>query len=273
MTTFKRDGLDLWFEERGAGPPVVLHTGGGGDSDMFVAAGYADALVDAGYRVICFDHRGHGRSSKPLRREQHLTREYVEDVVGLLDTLGVQSAAIVGYSQGMHIAVALAASHPERVAAVVGIGSVGAADDSPEWRTGAAASVRESGMEAAMRAIADQENPKPPEWLIENLSATDDEVFALLLEAQLDDDKELWEFFPDVHAPTLLVVGENEEDEDDTDPGAAARNARTATETLPHAQAHIVPGARHLAVFWRTDLTMPVICRFLSASYPAEPSN
>lgn len=36
---------------------------------MFFSAGYAGALLDAGYQVVCFDHREHGRSGKPYRRE------------------------------------------------------------------------------------------------------------------------------------------------------------------------------------------------------------
>lgn len=268
MTTFEREGVELWFTESGAGPPVILHTGGGGDSGMFGPAGYVDALVDAGYRVICFDHRGHGRSGRPLRRDQHRTREYVEDVVALLDRLHLPTAAIIGYSQGMHIAVALAARHPDRVAAVVGVGAVGAADDPTGWRTEAAASVRESGMEAAMRAMAEHERPPPPEWLIENLSATDAEIFALLLEAALDDERALWELFPDVRAPTLLVVGECEEDEDGGEPGLAARNAGVAARALPDGRAHVVPELRHLGVFWRADLTLPVILRFLRETCP-----
>lgn len=235
---------------------------------MFVAAGYADALVDAGYRAVLFDHRGHGRSAKPLRREQHLTLEYVADAVGLLDALNVPSAAIIGYSQGMHIALALAATHPERVAAVVGIGAVGAADDSPEWRLEGAAAARRNGMEASMRAIAAQETPPPPEWLLENLSSTDAEVFALLLEAQLDDEKALWDCLADVTAPTLLVVGEYEEDEEGGTPGVAARNARAAARVLRDGEVYVAPELRHLGVFWRTDLTLPVIVRFLRESYP-----
>lgn len=271
MSTFERDGLRLWFTEAGSGTPVILHTGGGGDSDMFIPAGYRDALVTAGYRVISFDHRGHGRSAKPSRRDQHLTREYAEDVVGLLDALGLPSAAIVGYSQGMHIAFALAARHPERVSAVVGIGAVGAADDPPGWQADAAASVRENGMEASIRAMAEQETPPPPEWLIENLSSTDAEIFALVLEAELDDKTTLWDHFPQVHAPTLLVVGECEEDESGGPTGIAARNVRHAAQILPNATTHVVPELRHLAIFWRTDLTLPAILSFLSEANPPKP--
>jgi pimeloyl-ACP methyl ester carboxylesterase len=268
VATFERDGVSLWYRVVGSGPAVILHTGGGGDSDMFESAGYVDALTQAGYSLVCFDHRGHGRSGKPLRCEDHRTTEYVADVVALLDALDLRSAAVVGYSQGMQIAITLAATHPGRVAAVVGIGSVGSADDSTEWVSAAAASARAHGMRTAMDEIAAYESEPPPAWLIDNLSTTDGEIFALLLEASLDDERSLWEHFPDVEAPTLLVVGEREEDEDGSEPGLAGRNAQDAARTLPHGEAFVVSGLAHLGVFWRADLTIEAIVRFLREQYP-----
>lgn len=265
---FDRGGVALWYTVYGAGRPVVLHTGGGGDSDMFVSAGYTNALVKAGYQVVCFDHRGHGRSGKPLTREQHAMGKYVEDVVGLLDVLDLPRAAIIGYSQGMDIAIALAASHPERVGAMVGIGTVGAAGEPTEWRTEAAAAVRANGMAESMRSLAESESERPPEWLLENLSSTDPEVFALLLEAALDDPKSLWEHFPMVGAPVLLLVGEREEDEEGVEPGLAVRNAEQAVKVIPDAVVRVLPGLTHLAAFWRSDLTLPTILAFLHQKYP-----
>lgn len=268
MGRFERDGVGLWYAITGAGKPVVLHTGGGGDSDMFVSAGYVDALSGGGYQVVCFDHRGHGRSAKPLTREKHAMGEYVADVVGLLDELALPTAAIIGYSQGMEIAVALAASHPDRVAALVGIGAVGAAGEPNEWRIEAAASVRANGMAASMHGIAEQESEPPPAWLLENLSSTDPEVFALLLEAARDDPIELWERFPMIKAPALLLVGEREEDEEGVTPGLATRNAEQAGKTIPNARVRILPQLAHLAAFWRSDLTLPPILEFLKENYP-----
>lgn len=267
MGRFDRDGVALWYAVSGAGRPVVLHTGGGGDSDMFVSAGYTDALIDGGYQVVCFDHRGHGRSDKPLTREQHATSEYVDDVVGLLDALDLPTAAIIGYSQGLDIAIALAATHPERVAAVVGIGTVGAAGEPTDWRIEAAAAVRANGMAASMRTLAESESLPPPAWLLENLSSTDPEVFALLLEAALDDATSLWEHFPMVRAPVSLLVGEREEDEEGVEPGLAARNAQGAARVLPDAEVHVLPQLTHLAAFWRSDLTLPKILEFLNRTY------
>jgi pimeloyl-ACP methyl ester carboxylesterase len=266
---FDRGGVALWYAISGVGRPVVLHTGGGGDSDMFVSAGYTDALVDGGYQAICFDHRGHGRSDKPLTRQQHATSEYVGDVVGLLDALDLPAAAIIGYSQGMDIAVALAATHPERVAAVVGIGTPGAAGEQTDWRIAAAAAVRANGMAESMRTLAEKESEPPPAWLLENLSSTNPEVFALLLEAPLDETTGLWQHFPMIRAPVLLLVGESEEDGDGVEPGLAARNAQQAAKVIPDAVVHVLPGLTHLAAFWRTDLTLPSILEFLHQNYPS----
>ena len=265
---FDREGVRLWYAVSGVGRPVVLHTGGGGDSDMFVSAGYTEALVAGGYQAVCFDHRGHGRSDRPLTREQHATSEYVEDVVGLLDALDLRATAIIGYSQGMEIAIALAASHPERVAAVVGIGAVGAASEPTDWRIAAAAAVRANGMAASMRDLGARESEPPPAWLLENLSSTTPEVFALLLEAALDDPKGLWEHFPMVRAPVLLLVGEREEDEDGGEPGLAVRNAAQAAKIIPDAVVRVLPRLTHLAAFWRSDLTLPSILEFLHEKYP-----
>ena len=235
---------------------------------MFVSAGYVDALAGEGYQVVCFDHRGHGRSDKPLTREKHAMDAYVADVVGLLDELELATAAIIGYSQGRDIAVALAASHPQRVAALIGIGAVGAAGEPNEWRTEAAAAARRDGMAASMQRIAEHESEPPPAWLLANLSSTDPEVFALLLEAALDDPIGLWERFPMIKAPALLLVGEREEDEEDIAPGLAARNAEQACKAIPHARLHVLPRLAHLAAFWRSDLTLQPILEFLEENYP-----
>lgn len=266
--TFQRAGVRLWCRLVGRGPTVILHTGAGGDSDMFELAGYVDALTHAGYRVVCFDHRGHGRSDKPRYPEAHRTEEYVADVVGLLDMLEVEAAAIVGYSQGRQVATATAAAHPDRIAAVVGIGTVRAPDDDPGGsRKAAAQRVRASGTRVAIQELSRSEPEPPPRWLTENLSSTDSEVFALLLEADPQDRTRAWHQLANVHAPTLLVVGECEENDAQVEPGLAVRRAGDAATAMPRAEVLAIAGQGHLGVFWRADLTLPAILDFLRRHY------
>src|SRR6202521_2667360 len=143
MATAIRHGVRLHYSDLGAGPAVFFHTGGGGDGTMWKTAGYVDGLP--GRRHLLFDHRGHGRSDKPERLEAHRMVEYIADVIAVLDEVGIDRAAMVGYSDGARLIYALAARHPERVAAIVGIGGVSHPDDSDDGRRELAAEVRGEG--------------------------------------------------------------------------------------------------------------------------------
>ena len=70
------------------------------------------------YRVIALDIRGHGRSGKPWDPALY-GLELVEDVVRLMDYLGIARAHVVGYSLGGFIALKLALRHPERLLSAV----------------------------------------------------------------------------------------------------------------------------------------------------------
>ncbi len=68
------------------------------------------------YRIIAPDQRGHGLSSRPASK--YTAEEMAEDMIGLLDSLQIESAIVVGHSMGGRIAGFLAAQHPKRVKAV-----------------------------------------------------------------------------------------------------------------------------------------------------------
>jgi 3-oxoadipate enol-lactonase len=113
------DGRGLTFAYERAGPPgartiVLLHG--------WIATGASNwngtlgALAEH-YHVVALDHRGHGRgirSGGPFTLE-----DCADDVVALLDVLGVGSAILVGYSMGGPIAQLTWRRHPERVEALV----------------------------------------------------------------------------------------------------------------------------------------------------------
>ena len=261
MPYASRAGVRLYYADAGSGPVVLLHTGGGGDGRMWDLAGYVTAL--AGYRLLLLDHRGHGRSDCPAEVAAHRLGEYVADVIAVLDHAGADRAALVGYSAGAEVAYAVAARHPGRVAAVAGIGAVGApaedAGDVAAW----CAAIRAEGMRAAMERMAAQEPQPPPDWLIDNLAGTDAEMFALLIEAWAGEPGS-WAQFPAIQAPALVICGEHEEPD-------AARHARLAARTLPHGSATVLPGLHHLQAFWRTDLSCAPLAGFLREHWTAPP--
>lgn len=252
MPAVIRDGVRLHYSDNGSGPAVFFHTGGGGDGTMWQAAGYLDALP--GRRHLLFDHRGHGQSDQPQDLEAHRLDEYIADVIAVLDSAGVDRAAMVGYSDGARVIYALAARHPGRVAAIVGIGGVAHPMDIDNGRRELAAEVRQIGFPEWLEQVSASETEPAPHWLMENLAATPTEMFALEVEGWVDAPNE-FENFRRIEAPTLIVCGELE----NTD-GAA----ELAAAALSNGRAQVIPGFGHMQAFWRTDITAPLISDFLA---------
>jgi pimeloyl-ACP methyl ester carboxylesterase len=108
MPTTDRSGVRIHYEVEGDGPPLILHTGGGGDLGMWRIAGYPAALADR--QVILMDHRGHGASERPRTIEEHRIDRYVEDVVAVADDLDLATFSFFGYSAGASVGYRLAAT-------------------------------------------------------------------------------------------------------------------------------------------------------------------
>lgn len=256
MPTVTRYGVRLYYSDSGEGPPVFFHTGGGGDGTMWQSAGYLDALP--GRRHLLFDHRGHGRSDKPEGLAAHKQDEYIADVIAVLDATGIERAAMVGYSDGARLIHALAARHPERVTAVVGIGGVPLPAANNEWRRERALDIRKMGTRVYTERMSSRETEPAPAWLIDNLAETSTEMFALELEGWSDGPTSC-AHFPVIKAPTLIVCGERENPD-----GAAG----LAAEALPNGRAVVIPGFGHLQAFWRADVVAPIISAFLGREVP-----
>lgn len=73
------------------------------------------SLVEAGYRVVAPDQRGYSPGARPADVSAYAMPELVGDVVGMLDSLGVERAHVVGHDWGAAVAWQVAARHPDRV--------------------------------------------------------------------------------------------------------------------------------------------------------------
>lgn len=107
MSYFDNDGCQLHYEQYGHGAPVVLVHGLGSSTRDWE---YQIPELASRYRVIALDVRGHGRSDKP--RERYSISGFAEDVVALIDHLGLDSVHLVGISMGGMIGFQLAVDHP-----------------------------------------------------------------------------------------------------------------------------------------------------------------
>ena len=108
------NGVSLYYEEHGAGEPILCIHGTGSSSVLWSDA--ADELGTRG-RTIVYDRRGFSRSERPepLVMDVH---KHTDDAAALIDALGAGPAIVIGRSQGGEIAIDLALRYPDRVRAL-----------------------------------------------------------------------------------------------------------------------------------------------------------
>src|SRR6202162_381054 len=88
--------IDLYYEDHGSGPPVVLINGWPLNGDAWERQ--TAALLAAGHRVITYDRRGFGRSSKPSTGYNYDT--FAADLDAVLSALKLNDVSLVGFSMG-----------------------------------------------------------------------------------------------------------------------------------------------------------------------------
>ena len=107
------NGLSFHVVDEGSGPPVLLLHGFPDSSALW--RHQIPALVDAGHRVIAPDLRGFGATDRPEGVAEYAMPTLVGDVLGILDSLGVERADVVGHDWGAGIGWVLASVAPQRV--------------------------------------------------------------------------------------------------------------------------------------------------------------
>ncbi len=114
------DGVGVHYVERGSGPAIVLVHGFGGHTFSFRHL-IPDLAKD--HRVVALDLKGFGYSERPKKSDYSLGAQ-ARLVLRLMDTLGVESATLVGHSMGGEVVMRVAARAPERVERLVLAASV-----------------------------------------------------------------------------------------------------------------------------------------------------
>jgi pimeloyl-ACP methyl ester carboxylesterase len=199
--------------------------------------------------VIAYDRQGHGRTADVDR--PFTFRQSAEDAVALLHQLGIQRADFFGYSNGGHIAIQIALSHPEVVRKLV----VEAAmfdregSDPAFWESFHHARIEDMPQELkeAYLKVA----PRPAD-----LSA----LFSKSVRQMLDFEGWSAEEIRSIQAPTLVLAG----DRDVVRP----EHAVTMYRLLPNAQLAILPSMDHLAVSHPPAWVPSLVTTFLDAPRP-----
>ncbi|MDQ1696721.1 MAG: hypothetical protein QOJ03_2074 [Frankiaceae bacterium] len=111
-----RDGTSLAVHERGSGPPLLCVPGGPGR-----ASSYLEGLgrLDSTRSLLLLDNRGTGASELPADRSSLQFPRLADDVEDVCAALGLASVDVLGHSAGCAVALTHAATHPDRVRALV----------------------------------------------------------------------------------------------------------------------------------------------------------
>jgi aminoacrylate hydrolase len=114
MPTVSIGDADLYYEERGSGPPLLLVPGLSGVGSFWVKQ---VEEFSRDFRVIVHDHRGTGQSTHS--RIHYSVDQMAGDLLRLMDALGIRAAHFVGHSTGGAIGQVIAQDHPDRLQSLV----------------------------------------------------------------------------------------------------------------------------------------------------------
>jgi pimeloyl-ACP methyl ester carboxylesterase len=236
----------------GDGPRTLVATGGWTGSWELWEEPF-ELLTAAGWRCIAYDHRGSGES--PVDPELITVAAMVDDVVGVLDALGVEDCVLGGESMGGAIAQLAVERNPDRFTGLVLVAPAGA--EFGEGRARFAAGCR-ADYPATVKAFVDQCVPEPDSdhvrrWARDILLRAEPEQAARLLEMWQDatgaDPRRL-------SLPTLIVHGA-------ADAIVPVEAARSLAELLPDAELVVLDGVGHVPTMTRSrDVVAAIHRRF-----------
>ena len=114
------ENVDLAYVDEGEGPTILLIHGFASSKEAnWLNTGWVDFLVEAGFRVVAYDNRGHGQSTKFHEAEAYSLDLMARDALGLIDALDLNRPHVMGYSMGARISALLSQRHGERFEKVV----------------------------------------------------------------------------------------------------------------------------------------------------------
>ena len=259
-------GHRMAYDDLGSGPAVILLHGFPLCRAMWQPQ--VRALSKVGFRVIAPDLRGFGRSALPAGPAT--MDGYADDVIALMDKLGLGRAVVAGMSMGGYVLFNLCERYPKRLAGAVFLLTRAAADDAAgrERRTALAKQVEEGRPQAVVEAFREilfapqtlEEKPglvaKVRSWL----EAAPAEGLIAGLEA-MRDRRDALPLLPQIRVPSLVIGAEE-------DRAVPAEHSRVIAEGIPGARLELLSGAGHMASLEVPNAVNALLLEFLENLCP-----
>jgi pimeloyl-ACP methyl ester carboxylesterase len=250
MPKLNRDGVNIYYEVHGEGPPLILTHGYSSTSAMWQGQ---IAPLSQRHKLVLWDMRGHGQSDYPPDPNAYSEALTVADMAALLDEVGAGSAIVGGLSLGGYMSLAFYRAYPARVRALLII------DTGPGFK-------KDEAREAWNRRALDTADRLERDGLFVLNSASrerstvehrDAQGLALAARGMLTQrDARVIELLPQIKVPSLIVVGA-----DDT-PFLAASDYMAAK--IPGAKKVVIPQAGHAVNIDQPQAFIDAVLPFLA---------
>lgn len=247
MPKVKVGDINIYFEIHGNGEPLVMICGASATNESYALLAPIYALQ---YQVILFDNRGTGKTDAP---DIPYTAEMMaDDLAGLLDSIGINSAHIYGQSMGGMIAQEFALRHPQRVKSLVLQCTTCGGPHSPPLNESkrfnpelrSKMTPEELGEETLHLCVTDEYIKKHPEVakrLKEAMMKQSLPVHGALRQAEAVKGHSTYERLTEIKVPTLILVG-------DKDSAIPAENSSILASRIPQAELIVFKGAGHILI-------------------------
>ena len=254
MAFLKRQDTEIYYEVHGEGRPFLFCSATGVDGQCWKA--YQVPEFSRDHKVIIFDYRGTGRSSKTVMK--YTTTMFAADTAAILDELGAEGAIVCGHSNGGRVAQALALDYPRKVSRLILASSGAPFSETKGIPLKLCHGMIEKGFEKYVR-----EHTIETGWTPEFVAAHRDVVDKFLavrmagiaplacylrhVIARQEHDTSAR--LKDIQIPTLVMIGEDEHAA--TGDLSHRASADILRRDISHAKFVVLPGQRHH--YWVSD--------------------
>lgn len=255
--------FEMYYEDTGKGPALVLIHGMSGDSTEWA---HIIPELSKEVRCIAVDLRGHGKSEKP---DQPYTQNlFAEDTATLLDTLKIDKAYICGASMGGFVALKMALNYPEKVEGLILIDTAARMPAKSIEVAGKWGKIFvEKGLEAYIEAeIKDIFHPmfarrhkNEIEAFADSMRTRDSSTVVRIQQGYMQSPPIMEKEIKNIKVPTLIIHGR----EDEVVP---AEEAEFMHNQIRNSQIAIIPFSGHGALLERKDFFIDLILYFIAES-------
>jgi 3-oxoadipate enol-lactonase len=260
MPSIERNGVTIYFDDIGSGPPLVMGHSILCSGEMWM---HQVPRLAERHRVITIDQRGHGRSVPAT--DPYEVCDMMEDVIAVLDHLAIERAVWAGLSMGGMVAMHAATKHPDRVTALMLLDTHAGAETNYRKLKYRAMSIgaRAFGVRpffpAVLPLLFGRTTLAENKILIDEWKLRFEAIHVPSLAAAvgaLTRRPSIVHELGGVQCPSLVIVGEE-------DAALPPPKSREIADVLPNASLVVISGAGHLSALEQPDEVTDAMLNFL----------